>query len=881
MAGGQTRLWHVVTSQPVGAPCGGTPWGWGVVRQGQAWFGRRASNVGAAAAAAALILVAVALVPIAGAAAAQATPVQPVPSRVYVANRSSNTVSVIDPATNAVVTTVAVGTQPTAVAVSPDGTRVYVANSGSNSVSVIDAATATVVATVAVGTQPVALAVSPDGTRAYVTDNGLSVLDLTTNTVVATVDVTPPSQLGYRPAAPVGVAVSPDGTRAYVVSPERLAPVNPRGSIYVPGVLAVVDTATNTVVTVITLPFALSGVTVTPDGTQVYVTANAGLLQGQFGPSQVIVVDTATNQIADKILLGGNLTSVAAAPDGRRTYVTNSGSGTVSVIDPVTATVAATVAVGSGPQGVTVSPDSKRAYVTNFGSGTVSVIDTTTDVVVATVAVGAGPTGVAVGPAATNPPTCPPSRVGAGPRGPFTNVLDADTSTIDHSVGRWVPWYSTTISQSAAPPHGCSHSLKVDITAPNGWGVTLGNFPGFTASPGAHVIGFWGRSAAATFGLAATMTVTWRNAARVVLGTDAVTLPLTGRLSHASTLAFAPAGTAFANVDFTNSSGRTGDVVYLDDIVVTPVPSALDADTSTLEGGRGQWAPWYSTKVSQSTDQAHGGRHSLKVDVTAPNGWGVILGNFPGGATTPGAHVLGFWGRSATPGEAATMTVTWRDGARAALGTDTVALALTDTWSQANVLAFAPPGTAFADVRFSNASGQPGDTVYLDDISVISVPSALDADTSTLEGGRGQWAPWYSTKVSQSTDQAHGGTHSLKVDITASNGWGVTLGNFPGFATTPGPKTIGFWGRSPSLGLSATMTVRWRDASGAPLATNQLTLALGDSWAQAVANVIAPPGTARVTVEFSDRAGTPGATLFLDDIGVVDATVAALAPSQP
>jgi YVTN family beta-propeller protein len=92
----------------------------------------------------------------------------------YVANKGSNTVSVIDTAANppAVVTPVPVGTIPVGVAVTPDGTHVYVANLGSNTVSVIDTASNAVVATVQVESAPNAVAITPDGTHAYVTNNG-------------------------------------------------------------------------------------------------------------------------------------------------------------------------------------------------------------------------------------------------------------------------------------------------------------------------------------------------------------------------------------------------------------------------------------------------------------------------------------------------------------------------------------------------------------------------------------------------------------------------------------------------------------------------------------------------------------------------------------
>ena len=56
--------------------------------------------------------------------------------RIYVANFSSNNVSVIDP-TNTVVATIAVGNSPFGVAYSPLNDRIYVANSGSNNVSIL------------------------------------------------------------------------------------------------------------------------------------------------------------------------------------------------------------------------------------------------------------------------------------------------------------------------------------------------------------------------------------------------------------------------------------------------------------------------------------------------------------------------------------------------------------------------------------------------------------------------------------------------------------------------------------------------------------------------------------------------------------------------
>jgi YVTN family beta-propeller protein len=79
--------------------------------------------------------------------------------RVYAANYASNSVTVIDGASNSVVATVSVGTRPQAVAVDSATHRVYVANTHDNTVTAIDGVTNSVVATIKVGSEPYAIAV--------------------------------------------------------------------------------------------------------------------------------------------------------------------------------------------------------------------------------------------------------------------------------------------------------------------------------------------------------------------------------------------------------------------------------------------------------------------------------------------------------------------------------------------------------------------------------------------------------------------------------------------------------------------------------------------------------------------------------------------------
>src|SRR5690348_4251408 len=83
---------------------------------------------------------------------------------------STGTVSVIDAEKKAVIKEINVGLHPSAMALSPKGDRLYVANANSDTVSVIETATDDVVGSINVrpaiaapiGSAPNALSVSPD-----------------------------------------------------------------------------------------------------------------------------------------------------------------------------------------------------------------------------------------------------------------------------------------------------------------------------------------------------------------------------------------------------------------------------------------------------------------------------------------------------------------------------------------------------------------------------------------------------------------------------------------------------------------------------------------------------------------------------------------------
>jgi|GEM_PF-2441635 len=115
-------------------------------------------------------------------------------TKIYVANNSANTLTVINESTKAITNTVPLGTDsaPFAVAVKPDGSTVYATKSAAapagDSVAAIDT-TSFAITSISVGTMPFGVAVSPDGFRVLAVNNmgnSVSVINTNSNAVAAT-----------------------------------------------------------------------------------------------------------------------------------------------------------------------------------------------------------------------------------------------------------------------------------------------------------------------------------------------------------------------------------------------------------------------------------------------------------------------------------------------------------------------------------------------------------------------------------------------------------------------------------------------------------------------------------------------------------------------
>jgi len=299
--------------------------------------------------------------------------------RVYAAEQFSNTVSVIDPASNKLMGVIRLGDPQPAnftplyrgqllvhgMNFAPDHRTIAVVSIGSNSVSFIDTATNIVKATTYIGRSPHEPFYTHDGKEVWVTvrgENYLSVIDAKTFRETARVTT---------PGGPGMTVFSPDGRYAYVCSS-----FNP--------LLAVFEVNTRREVGRVAQPSPFCpNIAASPDGSQVWYTLK--------DTGKTVVVNSQPPFNTLKILDTGPITNhvnFAYTPRGKFVYVTVGGLNQVKVFRQDDFTQVATIKVGKLPHGIWPSGDGSRVYVGLENDDAMAAIDTATNTVLAIIPIG-------------------------------------------------------------------------------------------------------------------------------------------------------------------------------------------------------------------------------------------------------------------------------------------------------------------------------------------------------------------------------------------------------------------------------------------------------------------------------------------------------------
>lgn len=300
--------------------------------------------------------------------------------RVYAANQTSNTVSVIDPASNKLLGVIRLGDPvPGALSplykgqllvhglgYSPDGRTLAVVSIGSNSVTLIDTATNTVNGVVYVGRSPHEAFFTPSGSELWVTVRGesyISVIDLGQMKEVRRIAVA---------NGPGMTMFGTDGRYGFVCSS------------FTPEV-DVVDVASHQVIKRLpqASPFC-PNIAVSPENDEVWITLK------DVGKVQIFSAKPPFQQTA--LLETGPITNhvnFANNRNGKFAYVTIGGLGVVKVFRRgATPELVATIPVGELPHGLWPSGDGSRIYVALENSVQAVAIDTISNEVIANIPIG-------------------------------------------------------------------------------------------------------------------------------------------------------------------------------------------------------------------------------------------------------------------------------------------------------------------------------------------------------------------------------------------------------------------------------------------------------------------------------------------------------------
>jgi YVTN family beta-propeller protein len=300
--------------------------------------------------------------------------------RVYAADQTSNTVSVIDPSANKLLGVIRLGDPvPGALSAvykgqllvhglgySPDSKTLAVVSVGSNSVTLIDTATNKVKGVVYVGRSPHEAFFTPKGSELWVTVRGedyVSVIDPMRMREIRRI------RLANGPGMTM---FGPDGRYAFVCSsftPE----------------LAVIDTASRQIIKRLpqTSPFC-PNIAVSPENDEVWITLK------DLGKVQIFSAKPPFEQIA--LLDPGPITNhvnFANNRNGKFAYVTIGGANEVKAYRRgAKPELVATIPVGDLPHGIWPSGDGTRVYVALENGQHAVAIDTLSNKVIANIPIG-------------------------------------------------------------------------------------------------------------------------------------------------------------------------------------------------------------------------------------------------------------------------------------------------------------------------------------------------------------------------------------------------------------------------------------------------------------------------------------------------------------
>lgn len=280
----------------------------------------------------------------------------------FVANTVSNSITVVNGTTGAIVGSVAVGPEPASLAYDPSLGTVYVANgsyasvtTGQSSIWAFNATTYRGTA-IPTGAEPNAVAYDPTNEEVFVANSGantVTVINATNDTPTATVPV---------PSSAWGIAYDPWLNEVVVVLTETDS-------------IALIDAGNLTLRATVKV------------GEVPYVATAAGpsgaVVVGNEGSNNVTLLNGSSGKILASVAVGSYPDGLQYDSATDEVFVANGNSNNVSVLNISRERVVGTIPIGagSGPDALALNPVNETLYVADGNSNAVTFANASTDTV--------------------------------------------------------------------------------------------------------------------------------------------------------------------------------------------------------------------------------------------------------------------------------------------------------------------------------------------------------------------------------------------------------------------------------------------------------------------------------------------------------------------
>ncbi|WTW93613.1 hypothetical protein OG216_09600 [Streptomycetaceae bacterium NBC_01309] len=475
-----------------------------------------------------------------------------------------------------------------------------------------------------------------------------------------------------------------------------------------------------------------------------------------------------------------------------------------------------------------------------------------------------------------------------------TNLLSANDSTLDSTVGTWAAGSNTTAVRVTTPtPHTGAGCLRLT----SGAAGTMTAFTGkYTVSPSTvYMATGWAANVSAAAGRVIQISVDWWTSGDVYIsssvGAPTTTLPnSTAWTGPMVVIGTSPVNAAKASLVVTVTAGITAgsqQIVFDDFAMGVPFSESgniLPLDVYTVEMSTAGWTAGTNATIARSGGSAEGA-YCLRVTSTAAGD--TLVTTTDRYAVTAGQLYEVFtWIFPPGAGRSVILEARWYDasvgGTLLSTSAYTATTVQTSIWERHTLSATAPPGATHVVMAMRQQAVGAAEVWFYDVMVVRLAPlvagNLLSYPAQSLEVDAADWTAAGNCAIARSApaEMAYAGAYSLKATCTVAGQARIEL-------TTAVPVTEGLYynagvqfrtvGASPASRV--WLAIDWYDVSDVYLGSaepDQESAQVGGAWHMETLGRQAPVGAAKAKLVLLPQATVSSQVFYLDEMSLASGT---------